>query len=161
MPSYAGLNYDYTTQAQKVEGSSSTNVVLFNGTTPATASTVAQTPVTGLGGYNSMTIYASLIGATGGTLDIYIQYSPDGGTTWVDYAHYAQLAAGATALQKVFSATKDASTALTTVGSGTSPLLAASTIINGDWGDRFRVLTVAGTSTSAGAAIKLIAVLST
>lgn len=137
------------------------NVTLFSGTTPAAASTVAQTAVTGLGGFNSMQVYASLIGATGGTLDIYLQYSPDGGTTWVDYVHYAQLAAGASALLKTFAVTKDAQqTTLTTVGSGTTPALAAATVVGGDWGDRLRVVTVAGTSTSAGAVVAITAVLS-
>jgi hypothetical protein len=135
-------------------------VSIFNGTTQAAAGTLAHTAVTGLGAYNSMTVYASLVGATGGTLDLYLQYSPDSGTTWVDFAHYAQLAAGASAVQKLFTITKDTSTAITTVGSGSTPVLAANTVVNGDWGDRIRLVEVAGASTSAGAAIVLTAVLS-
>jgi hypothetical protein len=125
----------------------------LNFTSPASATTVAQTPVTGLGPYRSMVVFANIQGGTGGTLDIYIQFSPDGGTTWVDYAHFAQLAAGAAAITRAFAVSKSGQqTTLQTVGTGTSPALAASTIIGGDWGDRLRVVAVAGTSTSAGAA---------
>ncbi|MCL5436080.1 MAG: hypothetical protein M1275_03285 [Patescibacteria group bacterium] len=33
------------------------------------------------------------VSVTGGTLDVYIQTSPDGGTTWIDAAHFAQISA--------------------------------------------------------------------
>lgn len=154
------LVLDQTNNAMAEEGVVKTNVVLFSGTTQAAPGTLAHAAVTGLGAFNSMTVWANLVGATGGTLDLYLQYSPDGGTTWVDFVHFGQLAAGAAAIQKVFSITKDGSTGLTTVGSGSTPALAASTVINGDWGDRLRVVEVAGASTSAGAVISLTAVLS-
>lgn len=152
---------DQTNNGLATEGVAKTSVTLFSGTTQAAAGTLAHAAVTGLGAFNSMTVYASLVGATGGTLDLYLQYSPDGGTTWVDYAHYAQLAAGAAAVQKVFSVTKDYDEkTITTVGSGSTPALAANTVLGGDWGDRLRVVEVAGASTSAGAVIALTAVLS-
>jgi hypothetical protein len=130
-----------------------TTTASLNFTSPASATTVAQTPVTGLGPYRSMIVFANIQGGTGGTLDIYIQFSPDSGTTWVDYAHFAQLAAGAAAITRMFAVSKSGQqTTLQTVGTGTSPALAASTIVGGDWGDRLRVVAVAGASTSAGAA---------
>src|SRR5262249_6183355 len=64
-------------------------------TSPGAPGTVAQPPTLGLGAYKSLSIFSMLQGATGGTLDVYLQYSPDGGTTWVDYAHFPQVAAGA------------------------------------------------------------------
>lgn len=33
------------------------------------------------------------------TLDVYLQHSPDGGTTWYDFAHFAQVGAVATNIQ--------------------------------------------------------------
>jgi len=122
-------------------------------TSPGAPGTVAQPPTPGLGAYKSLSIFSTLQGATGGTLDVYLQYSPDGGTTWVDYAHFPQLAAGAAAASRVWNVTKEAQqTTLTSVGTGTSPALAANSIVGGDWGDRLRVLTVAGAGTTSGAA---------
>lgn len=139
--------------------SNTTFVADLSFTSPAAASTVAQTPVTGLGGFRSMAIYAEIQGGTGGTLDIYLQFSPDGGTTWVDYAHYAQITAGAAAIKRLTSFSKSGQvTSVATVGSGETPALAANTHLGGDWGDRLRVIAVAGSGTSAGAAqvIKIV-----
>lgn len=136
-----------------------THVADLSFTSRATAGTTANTAVTDLGGYRSMLIYAELQGATGGVLDVYLQVSPDGGTTWLDYAHFAQLGAGASKVYRTWTVSKTAQqTTLQTVGTGTSPALAASTIIGGEWGDQMRVVQVAGASTSAGAAqvIKLV-----
>lgn len=126
-------------------------------TSPTAAGTVAQAPVVGLGPYKTMSLYAQLTGATGGTLDIYLQYSPDGGTTWVDWGHFAQIAAGAAAINRALGFAKDVQQLTAqTVGTGTSPALAAGTFVGGDWGDRLRVVAVAGAGTSAGAAQVLL-----
>lgn len=138
-----------------------TRQIDLSSTSPASATTTAGTPVTGLGGYRSMSIYAKLTGATGGTLDVYLQYSPDGGTTWVDYAHFPQVAGGASAIYRVWNVSKSAQqTTLATVGTGTSPALTANSILGGDWGDRLRTLMVAGSGTSAGAAQTILITLS-
>lgn len=131
----------------------------LSATSPAAASTVAGTPVTGLQGFRSMAIYANLQGATGGTLDIYLQFTPDLGTTWVDYAHFTQKAAAGAATKQVWTVSRSAQQlTIATVGTGTSPALTANSIIGGEWGDQMRVVFVAGTSTSAGAlqTIKLV-----
>jgi hypothetical protein len=123
--------------------------------------TVAAGPVTGLGLFYSLSIVATLQGGTGGTLDLWLQYSPDAGTTWVDYAHWPQLAAGATATTRVWNVSKHGQqTTLTTVGLGTSPALAAGSILGGDWGDRLRVVQTAGIGTSAGAAQTILIIAS-
>lgn len=124
-------------------------------TSPASATT--EIPAAGyapdMGMCDSLLIYAAIRGGTGGTLDIYLQMSPDMGTTWVDYAHFAQLADGAAAIKRVWTVSKSAQqTSIVTVGSGSSPALAANTIIGGEFGDRIRVVNVAGVGTSAGAA---------
>lgn len=133
----------------------------LSATSPSSATTVAGTPVTGLAGYGSMSIYANIQGGVGGTLDIYLQYSPDEGTTWVDYAHFAQLASGASAIKRVWTVSRSAQqTTIATVGTSTSPALSANSIIGGEWGDRLRVVMVAGASTSAGAAQTILCILS-
>ncbi len=125
---------------------------LITDTSPAAPGTAAGDVAGGLDRYDSLTIIATLQGATGGTLDVYLQMSPDGGTTWIDYAHYPQLAAAAVSSIRTWTVSRAAEQkTLTTVGSGTSPALAANTIMGGDWGDRLRALYVAGASTSAGA----------
>lgn len=125
----------------------------LSSTSPAAASTAVGATITGLETIKSFYLYAVLTGGTGGTLDIYLQVSPDHGTTWVDYAHFAQLAAGAAAVTKAFTISRGAQqTTITAVGAGTSPALAVNTVLGGDFGDRMRVLYVAGASTSAGAA---------
>lgn len=107
-----------------------------------------------------MTIYAKLQGATGGTLDIFLQFSPDGGKTWVDYAHFPSIKAGAGATKRAwaFSKTAPLSTSSVIVGSDNSPLMAASTSLGGSWGDRIRVVMVADVGTSAGAAQTILAI---
>jgi hypothetical protein len=123
-------------------------------TSPAAASTVALTPTaSGLERCHSVTINALVRGATGGTLDVYVQTSHDDGATWIDLLHLPQLAAGAAVVRYVTHVARAASTSATVVvGSGTSPALALNTLAGGSWGDSMRVLLVAGVSTSAGAA---------
>lgn len=129
---------------------------IISGTSPAAASTAAGTVIAcGLADLDSLTVVASLVGATGGTLDVYLQTSHDGGTTYYDWAHFTQLTAGNAALKVVAHVPRTQNVAATTIGSGTSPVLAANTITGGSWGDQMRLLFVAGASTSAGAAISV------
>lgn len=127
----------------------------ITGTSPAAQGTAVVGSVTGqLGQYDGLSIIATLEGATGGTLDVYLQYSPDQGTTWIDYAHFPQLAAGAASSIRVWNVSRVAQQlTLTTVGSGSSPALAANTILGGEFGDRMRCVCVAGASTSVGASV--------
>jgi hypothetical protein len=121
-------------------------------TSPSSATFANGTPLTGLDGYQSLDIVAELTGNTGGTLDLYIQTSPDGGTTWYDYIHFAQLAAGATTvIKRITVSNHDASNAITTVGKNDSPALAAGTVIGGAFNDRIRVKCVSGAGTTLGA----------
>lgn len=122
-------------------------------TSPAAPSTVVETIITGLDLFHSAFLYAHLVGATGGVLDIFLQVSVDLGVTWTDYAHFPQIAAAAAAIDRIWAISKSAQQiTLQTVGIGTAPLLAANTIIGGDWGDRMRAVAVAGALTTAGAA---------
>lgn len=128
-------------------------IITLTQTSPASASTAASTNFVGdLSYFNALSFIATLQGGTGGTLDVYLQTSFDDGVTWYDYAHYAQLAAGAAQSRILWHVNRSTSvTAPTTIGTGTSPALAVSTINGGAWGDRLRLLFVAGAGTSAGA----------
>lgn len=101
--------------------------------------------VTGLDRYSLATILLTISGKSfdaSTTLDVYLQYSPDGGVTWDDLAHFAQItsaalgngtyvmflnaASGAGAVDRV---TDDAAT------------LAVNSVRNISWCDRMRVKT--------------------
>lgn len=133
-----------------------TNFVL-TGTSPAAAGTVVGPVSDGvtqcIADYTSMRVEASLQGATGGALDVYLQVSYDQGVSWTDFAHFSQLAAGAAAIKYAFTSSRNVGDgAIVTPGKDTSPTLAANTVRAGDWGSMIRVLFVAGVGTSAGAA---------
>lgn len=122
-------------------------------TSPASASTaVGARTVGGFQDVQSLTIIATLAGATGGALDVYLQTSFDGGTTWYDFAHFTQITAAAAAVTRLWHVNRAvAVSTVATIGSGTTPALAANAINGGAWGNAFRLLYVAGASTSAGA----------
>jgi hypothetical protein len=133
----------------------------LSGTSPAAASTAPGAYATGLAKYAGLRVEAQVIGATGGTLDVYLQRKV-GPNLWVDWVHFAQLAAGASALlysftiQNVSTAT-GALTAVTSGGTDATPTSTGGTglIMNNHPGDFVRVVYVAGASTSAGAVIKV------
>ena len=126
----------------------------MTGTSPSSATTTAGTSyAAGLDACDSLTIIGSLVGATGGTLDVYVQTSYDGGTTWFDFAHFTQLSAGAAAVKYAWHVSRASErTTITTIGSATTPALAAGTIMSGGWGNMMRLVFVSGAGTSAGAA---------
>ncbi len=106
--------------------------------------------------YDAISIVAELIGATGGTLDVYLQTSGDMGITWIDYLHFPQLAAGAAAIRFASSSSNfSQATAATVVGKNLVPALAANTSINGAFTDRMRLVMVGGVGTTVGAAVKV------
>ncbi len=124
----------------------------FVDTSPAEASTVVSSVLTlvGLDRFESIAVIGILTQATGGVLDVYLQMFD--GVDWIDYIHFPQLAAGSTTLIKWYTATRTLrnATAIAT-GRNTTPALAADINLGGDFGNRFRVVFVAGASTSAGA----------
>ena|SRR3990167_2905719 len=145
---------DATTGAQYVSDIGGTVTYgTFLGTVSATAGTTVQGTITGLAPYKSFFVFANLKGVGGtSTTDVYLQTSPDGLVTWVDYAHFAQLATGATAL-RAFTVSKGAHnpSAPSTVGTGSVPALGAGSVVGGDFGDTLRIVTavIAG-GTNAG-----------
>lgn len=117
-------------------------------TSPATASTAASSrTISGLRNYDWFKVIAELQGATGGTLDVYIQGLL--ADTYYDWAHFAQIADGGAATIQVVE--PQPVNGAVTIGSGTSPALAANTFVGGYPADKVRLLFVAGAGTSAGA----------
>jgi len=137
---------------------------LFNETSPSTASTLASVNVVEsaatyggsgvampLNDGNSLDIVADLRGATGGTLDVYVQYSTNSGRSWYDLAHFPQVAAAAPVTYfraPVSLYTNSVNTSQ--VGKNLAPALAASAMVNGAFGDRVRLVMVAGAGTTLG-----------
>jgi hypothetical protein len=146
----------------------------FTTVSPAAPSGVVPTifPVTnagpnayyGLDDYSTVLIDAVVLGATGGTLDIYFQTSllarqGVAGGRWYDIAHLPQIAAGAAAARYSMIFTRAKGIAPTTPSTisdvtvnGTSGL-AANTILSQVLGDSIRMVMVAGAGTTAGASL--------
>ena len=136
--------------------SAETKTFTISDTTPASASTAVGDVINGLAYFDEVTIHASLVGATGGTLDVYLQRKI-AADTWVDWCHFAQLASGASAVRFTVPMSNPATSATVAVGIGTDAApgvaLAANTFIGGHPGNTVRAVYVAGASTSAGAAV--------
>jgi len=147
-----------------------TEVFDLSSTSPAAASTAVGLGASGLAKFLAVRIDAVLVGATGGVLDVYIQrkIAPN---VWVDWAHFPQLAAGASAVAySLIVQAANVGTPLTGTASQTiasiatagndatpTPALAAATLTLNHPGDMIRVVFVAGASTSAGGAQKIYA----
>lgn len=124
-------------------------------TSPAAAGTsAAPTAFTGgaLVTADALVIDATLTGATGGTLDVYLQRKI-AADTWRDWVHFPQVAAGAS---KAFSlVVRGNGTTIADVGGGSdaspTPSMAANAFANVIPGGDVRVVFVAGAGTSAGA----------
>jgi hypothetical protein len=135
----------------------------ITGTSPAAAGQAAVgSAVAGLDQYDSFFITAALVGATGGTLDVYLQRRvKDDGTVWADWIHFPQLASGASAIKYNASSMPPAAATCTVIGTtandGTTgaPALAANTVVAGHPGDSVRCVCVAGASTTVGAAVTI------
>lgn len=124
-------------------------------TSPAAPGHFETTVQTGMFDFSGYTFLADLQGATGGTLDVVIEHSPDG-VNFYEFAHFAQLAAGA-ALSSLTVVKVPTTSVLFTVGKNltTTTTLAASTVIAPPYFDTWRVRYVAGAGTSAGAPVSL------
>lgn len=120
---------------------------------PAAASTAAGTGrISGLRNYQSFTVDVTIGSPTGGALDVYLQRLV--GSTWVDWLHLPQRSAAAAAIRYVIDSNSIA-TAPVTVGSDTTPALAAGVFACAHPGDTVRALYIAGASTSAATAVTI------
>lgn len=136
-------------------------------TSPAAQNTgIAGAQTIGIPGLiTGVSVFAELVGATGGTLDVYIQTLVNNNVgaagTWYDWLHFPQLAGGATAIILASHQTKETTNAavLPTIGKNLVPALNGNQTIGGAWGEAFRLLYVAGAGTSAGAFVKVTLVM--
>jgi hypothetical protein len=102
--------------------------------------------------YDSMLVVGSLAAHTGGTLDVYLQDSPDGGTTWFDCAHFPQVSAAGT-VKTAFSLSLSSTPVTIGIGTTGSPgvALAASSVRPAPWSTgTMRIVAVTGAGTSGG-----------
>lgn len=136
----------------KVKGTAQT----VTATSPSTATTaVAATQFKGsaFSKAEQLVIDAALVGATGGTLDVYLQRKV-ASDTWRDLAHFPQLASGGAAVKYTATITGEG-TSLVVVGGGSDAApgvaLAVNTVVNVIPGGDIRVVFVSGAGTSAGA----------
>lgn len=104
--------------------------------------------IKGLSKYDMIGVLAQIDDDPGDTLDFYIQTSYDGGTTWIDWCHFAQLAAG-TAGVSTYWTEPLTSNGIIAVGTGSSPAIAAGSNL-GLWGDQMRIWCVPGANAEAG-----------
>ncbi len=129
------------------------SIDLLNATSAASALTTIYDAQHGFAQFDALTLYMAIQGATGGTLDVYVQNSWDG-VAWYDYWHPTQIAAGGAAVKWKWSPTLDG-VVYTGFGVGTlassGVAVAAGSTVGGHWGDWLRVVIVSGASTSAGA----------
>lgn len=137
-------------------------VVIFSGTSPAAAGTTpgAQLALP-LDRMSYCTIKAVLAGATGGTLDVYIQSSNNNGAagSWTDSIHFTQLTAAAATIGYVATlghGTGGTAPIVVNSADGT-PVLAAGVVVPHSLGNNLRPVFVAGAGTSAGATITITA----
>jgi hypothetical protein len=145
---------------------------VFSETSPAAAGAAASSQVvtggvdTGIpngvcgliGDYEGAEVIAELQGATGGTLQVWVQLSPDEGANWYDVVAFPQITAGAAiAYYQAPLSTATNTTAPVAVGKNLSPSLASGSstgqVVNGAFTDRMRLVMKAGTGTSAGAQV--------
>lgn len=125
--------------------------VLANLTSSSSPGVTTTTPVGGFRECTAITIVATIVGATGGPLDVIVDHSADG-VDFYEYAHFAQAAAAAPAANYTYAPVLDG--AIATVGKNLTAtfVLPAGSVANGHWFDFLRVRFIAGASTSAGAA---------
>lgn len=121
------------------------------GTSPSAASTAVLGTFRGLTRWDAFTVVAELQGATGGTLNVYLQRKV-ADDVWSDWVSFTQLAGGAAAVKYAVCPALD--NTIRVVGGGSdatpAPVLAAGTCVGGHPGDTVRVVLVAGVGTSAG-----------
>ena len=129
--------------------------VTLTGTSPTSATTTAGTQQIDIGrSAQRIQLLASTLGATGGSLDLFVQTTdtPNTEASWVDFAHFDTISAAAAAAKQLLSTTKQSQEQPPLViGASTTPLLDPG-IVPGGWKRYLRLCFKANASTSAGAA---------
>lgn len=107
--------------------------------------------------YDAVDVIAEITGATGGSLAVYLQISPDDSASYYDSIAWPVAANGAaTAYYQSPISNSTTTTVPVVVGKNLTPALAnsgAGTVINGAFSDRMRLVMVAGSGTTKGATV--------
>lgn len=107
------------------------------------------TSFAGLGNYQSLIFLINFTagGTATGTVNLYIEDSLDGGTTWSDMVSSVQFVLGAAASKQLFIIQGQIATTITQGAAPAVETLAAGTVRSGPFGDRIRIREkVAGTA---------------
>jgi hypothetical protein len=108
----------------------------------AVAATTDHAAVTGLGIYGSglfMLNVTALATALGDKADVFLQMSPDEGTTWTDFAHFTQLDGNGSAAKYIFRWCESGQTPDVDISVVQDGAIAEDAIDQGPIGDRLRV----------------------
>lgn len=120
-----------------------TQFVLTRDTPTEPGVDVGLTYATGLDAFDYITAIITSVGGAGGTINIVLQVSHDGGTTWRDWFRSDDITDGASAETIVVSPHSGDGTPVV-VGMGETPALAKGTVAPGSWGSKMRCTIDAG-----------------
>ncbi len=103
--------------------------------------TTTRTTTTGLSNFSQAVILINITagGAAGGTLQLFLEDSADGGTTWDDLVSSNTFVFGAAVTTQMFCLNGGLATSKTQGSALQQETLAAGTARSGPWGDRIRV----------------------
>lgn len=117
-------------------------VTLLDSTTVTGNDATAGAVVGALEMYNRATLLLTVSGKSidaGTTLDIYVQYSPDKGTTWDDIAHFAQITSAAVGNGTYVMVLNHGTAGIADRATDDAATLSANSVRNQPWGDRMRI----------------------
>jgi hypothetical protein len=121
----------------------STHHVILLASTAVTGDTAAAgDAVLSLDKYSRAVLLLTVSGKSvdgGDTLDIYVQYSPDFGTTWDDIAHFAQMTSAAVGDGTYVMVLNHGTAGIADRATDDGATLAAASVRNQPWGDRMRI----------------------
>lgn len=103
-------------------------------------------------------VVAEITGGTGGSLDVWVQSSIGPSGDWYDVIHFAQVAAGVTAIYRATLAAHPQSTtdAPVVIGKNAAPALGAALVVKTLGFDRLRLYMRANAGTSAAGSVKCV-----
>ena len=103
--------------------------------------TTTRTTTTWLAAYRDLVLLVNITGggAATGTLQLFLQDSVDGGTTWDDVVASNTFVFGAAPVTQRFILSGRIATTITQGSAVVNEALTAGTVRNGPWGDRIRV----------------------
>lgn len=117
-------------------------VVLLPSTTNTGNTATAGSAALGLGIYSRALLFLTVSAKTmdaSTTLDIYVQYSPDYGTTWDDIAHFAQITNAAVGNGTYVMVLNHGTAGIADRATDDAATITANSVRNQPWCDRLRI----------------------